>query len=443
MRIAFVAGNRERLPDPVIPLGVLSVLAACPPEHERIFVDLCFEADPHAALAVTLADFRPDLVAIGIRNLQDNAYGPLDAAIDYYRSLVAVVRAHAPEARVVLGGGGFSILPEALLVEIGADVGIAGEGEVAFAALVEALSRGTALARVPGIVRLDRGRAVRSPRPAGLASLDTLPLVDRRLVDRRHYELCGTDSVQTKRGCPMLCSYCSYPQIEGRTHRLRDPERVVDELALALEAGARHVFVVDAVFNLPARHARAVCDAIVRRGLSTPWTAYVNPVCFDPPLAEAMRRAGAVGMEVGSDSGDDAVLTRLSKGFDVKAIRRLRAVARGAGLKDCHTFILGTPGETLDSVRRTLDLVVDMDPPAAILMLWNDERESLDRALAEGRRALREAILELLDRERGRHPRWVIPQLGVNFRPRMFALLRRRGLTGPLWQHLDRVDGTA
>ena len=279
---------------------------------------------------------------------------------------------------------------------------------------------------------------MRNP-PARPVDLDALPPVDRSLVDRRHYERCGTDSVQTKRGCPLACSYCTYPTIEGRTHRLRDPERVADEFERAARAGARHVFVVDAVFNLPRGHALEVCASLARRGAPLPWTAYVNPIGFDARVAEAMVRAGAVGMEVGSDSGDDDVLVRLRKGFDTKAIRRASAVAREAGLADCHTFLLGTPGETLETVRRTLDLVVEMEPSAAILMIWSDDREALDPALAEERRALRASILELVRTEHVRYPRWVVPQLGISFRKRMFALLRRRGLVGPLWQHLDRL----
>jgi radical SAM superfamily enzyme YgiQ (UPF0313 family) len=249
--------------------------------------------------------------------------------------------------------------------------------------------------------------------------------------------------VQTKRGCPLHCAYCTYPTIEGRTHRLRDPERVADDFERARAAGARHVFVVDAVFNLPSRHALEVCDALARRGAPLPWTAYVNPLGFEPRLAEAMVRAGAVGMEVGSDSGDDDVLVRLQKGFDTEAIRRASAIAREAGLKDCHTFLLGTPGETLETVRRTLDLVVEVNPSAAILMIWSDEREALEPALAAERRALRAAILELVRVEHRRYPRWVVPQLGISFRKRMFALLRRRGLAGPLWQHLDRLTAPA
>jgi radical SAM superfamily enzyme YgiQ (UPF0313 family) len=275
--------------------------------------------------------------------------------------------------------------------------------------------------------------------------LAKLPIVDRRLVDPRHHQRTGIESVQTKRGCPLKCDYCTYPGIEGRSYRLRPPSHVADELEHIREVApdVNHYFIVDSVFNLPPSHARAVCDAIADRGIGLPWTCYVNPIRFDDELAEAMARAGCVGMEIGADSGVDEVLTRLRKGFDTETIRDAQRAARGAGLKDCYTFILGTPGETMDQVRRTLDFVVDLDPFAAILMAWKDDQESLDAELARERDALREGILDMLDAERMQQHRWIIPPLRHQFQARAFERLRKSGLTGPLWQHIDMAERAA
>jgi len=67
MRIAFISANREQLPDAVIPLGILSVMAATPARHEKLFWDLCFEPDPLETVARRLRESQPDLVAIGLR----------------------------------------------------------------------------------------------------------------------------------------------------------------------------------------------------------------------------------------------------------------------------------------------------------------------------------------------------------------------------------------
>ena len=74
MKIAFVSGNREKLPDAVIPLGLLYIMASTPGCHEKVLIDLCFEEDPRTALRCKLEAIKPDLVAISMRNIQNNDY---------------------------------------------------------------------------------------------------------------------------------------------------------------------------------------------------------------------------------------------------------------------------------------------------------------------------------------------------------------------------------
>jgi len=444
VRIAFVAANRETMPDCVIPLGVLHVMASVPAGQEVVLWDLCFEPDPPGFLASALASFRPDVVAIGLRNIQSNDYSGCQANLDAYRALVGVVREHS-DAPVVVGGGGFSVMPEELMTWLQPDFGIAGEGERSFAQLVAMLERGASPPGIAGLyrweLRADGGRGVvADPTPRAWQDLDALPIPDRRWVDPRHFQRYGIDSVQTKRGCALACSYCTYPRIEGKASRQRDPARVVDEMFASLEAqpGIRHVFIVDSVFNLPPRHAKAVCRELVARGWRVPWTAYINPIGFDAELAEGMVAAGCAGVEVGSDSGVDAVLARLHKGFGTADIERLHRTCVAAGLPDCHTYILGTWGETLDDVHRTLDFCRGLDAYATILMTWVDDLESLSPELAVGRAALRDAVASLLREEGAKQPTWVMPGLGVNFDPALFAWLRRSGASGPLWQGIRR-----
>jgi len=436
MKVAFVSGNRERLPDAVLPLGLLYVMASTPARHQRVLLDLCFEPEPELALRTHVDTWAPDVVALGMRNIQRADYTGTKDSLDYYAGLIEAIRG-VSEAPVVLGGSGFSVMPEALMQRLEPDYGISGEGEQAFATLLEALEAGAGLDAVPALHRFVDGRLVSNAPPARFQDLDALPGPDRTLVDDRYYRDFGIDSVQTKRGCPLRCDYCTYPRIEGRVGRLRDPARVADEFErIARERPeAAHVFVVDSVFNLPLAHAKAVCRTLTERGNRLPWTCYANPLGFDRELAECMAAAGCAGMEVGSDSGSESALKRLRKGFTTDHVRRLHALARDAGIPDCHTFILGTPGESLDDVRRTLDFVVDLDPFSVILMVWTDDAEAVEPGLRAGRRAFRESVLEILEERKHAFPWWSIPELGVNHDRRLFRRLRQRGLRGPLWQH--------
>ncbi|MBI4703746.1 MAG: radical SAM protein [Deltaproteobacteria bacterium] len=442
MRIAFVSANREVLPDAVVPLGLLYVMANVPSCHETVLCDLLFERDPHEALAARLAELRPDVVALGMRNVQDSDYGSPAGNIDYYRGLIDTVRASS-QALVVVGGGGFSVMPAQLMEKLRPDFGIAGEGELAFAQLLDELSAGSRrFERVPSLFYFADGRLAATGHNGKFQKLDTLAWPDRRLVDPRYYSRHGIDSVQTKRGCALRCDYCTYPEIEGREVRQRDPAQVVDEMiqAVAGRPEIQHFFFVDSVFNLPPEHAAALCRELAARGPDRPWTCYVNPVGFRGELARLMAQAGCIGVEIGADSGCDEVLDRLRKGFRTADIVAAHEHCVAAGILDCHTFMLGTPGESMDDVRRTLDFCGRLAPAAAIMNIWTDDRESLEPEQAAAQREWRAKIKDVLRSVQDDFPRWAIPPVGARFDERLFRWLRAMGLRGPLWQHLGRIE---
>src|SRR3990172_1941295 len=114
-------------------------------------------------------------------------------------------------------------------------------------------------------------------------------------IDWPAYERAGgTWTVQTKRGCPLTCTYCAYPAIEGRVCRRRSAEEVVDEIERVMaRIGPRTFEIVDSTFNVPAEHAEGICREIIRRGLKINLTAMgVNPLGVSGTLFALMRRAG-------------------------------------------------------------------------------------------------------------------------------------------------------
>jgi len=437
MRIAFVSANREHLPDPVVPLGILYMMGSVGDRHEITLIDLCFEERPLDYLAAQIDRFAPDLVAVSMRNIQNADYTDTGTTLEHYDEVVHTIRGHT-SVPIVMGGGGFSVIPVELMQRFGIDYGVMGEGETAFVELVARLAAGSS--NMAGIRNLLVGAG--SPRLPELHRHDFLDLragvrPDRRWVDPRYYEHSGITSIQTKRGCAMLCDYCTYPLIEGRVIRQRTGAVVADEWEsmVAAHPAIGHVFVVDSVFNLPPRHAREISEALIARNLRTPWTCYVNPVRFDQDLADVMARAGCAGVEIGSDSGTNAGLARLKKGFTIEKIRQTSRICQQAGIKDCHTFVLGTEGEALDDVERSLDFIEALKPYGTIIMAFKDDREAVDPELAARLSEFRGRVLEAISKRASAHPRWVVPSLGLWFNPRLFSRLRKMGMRGPLWQH--------
>jgi radical SAM superfamily enzyme YgiQ (UPF0313 family) len=384
-----------------------------------------------------LGTFEPDIVALGMRNIQNADYSGTSNTLAYYDELIGVIRS-TTEAPITIGGAGFSVMPAELMKRLLPDFGISGEAEEAFPALLDRLEAGLGFDGIGNLHRLEDGNVISNGPAPGFLDMSTLSPADRSLVDPRYYERFGIESLQTKRGCPLRCDYCTYPIIEGRVGRVREPAAIVDELFASLEQqpATSHVFMVDSVFNLPKGHAKAVCREMIDRQVAIPWTCYANPLGFDLELAELMAEAGCAGMEVGADSGSDEILTRLRKGFTTEQIRNLHRLAAQVGIPDCHAFILGTPGETFDDVLRTLDFIIDLDPFSAILMAWVDDADALDSAAAREREKLRESILKRLEEHKTEFPWWSIPALGVNYDAKLFDLLRANGYDGPLWRHI-------
>lgn len=450
VRVLLVSANREMLPSPVVPLGVLYVAAAVRDggAHDVSVVDLCFVDDPIVTVRDAVKSYRPDVVGLGLRNLHDNTYGSSEPLLSYYDHVATAIRETMPQGcRLVLGGAAITLQPSTMIERLRADHAIVGEGERAFRELVDALARGDEPPRILSSAAVHRSVIASSTlisknKPASpyattpAALLDEVTPPARDLVDVRYFEVEGTDNIQTKRGCAFQCSYCDYPDLEGRKVRVRSPDSIADEmLARSRAPGVTHAFIVDSVFNVPRSHALAVCDALIARGSPLPWVCYVSPASLDEEVVARMAQAGCIGAEIGTDSGSPRVLERLNKPFTLDHVRRVRDAFRKHNISDCHTFVLGAEEETVDEARATLAFIEELDPDVAVFVVFMEDREDHDVRRATHR----EALLELLATEAPRRPGWVVPELSIRFGPKVTRLVRRERMRGPAWVHLARA----
>lgn len=355
MRVLLV--NTNRMQPPIAPVGLDYLGAALRDAgHSVELLDLCFENDPEGAIERCLAACEYDWVGVTLRNTDECYYPGRDWFLPEVRAVVE--RLHAgTRAPIVLGGVGFSIMPEAALELTGAELGIRGEGEFALRRLLSGDRE------VPGLVwRTPEGFHSMPPQFGDLA---TLPPMPRDLADNERYHREGGQiGFETKRGCDGACIYCADPVAKGPQVRLRPPEAVADELAGLAKRGIFSLHTCDAEFNRPPDHALAVCQALIDRRLGErlQWYAYCSPVPFDEELALAMRRAGCVGINFGADSADEEMLQRLGRDHNAEDIRRAVEICRKQGLVTMLDLLLGGPGETEQSVRRSLARVRDIAP---------------------------------------------------------------------------------
>ena len=204
-----------------------------------------------------------------MRNIQNADYSGTSNTLDYYDWADRTRFGRATEAPIAIGGSGFSVMPVELMERLRPDYGISGEAEEAFPGAARPTGAPAwASTRSAISIGSKTGTLVSNGPASGFLDMNTLSPADRSLVDSRYYERFGIESLQTKRGCPLRCDYCTYPIIEGRVGRVRKPAAVVDELFASLEQqpATTHVFMVDSVFNLPKGHAKAVCREMIDSG---------------------------------------------------------------------------------------------------------------------------------------------------------------------------------
>ncbi len=445
MNVLLISPNLEHLPDPVFPLGAACIAAALTQAGVACrCLDLCFSDDPLAVTTEALERHQPDLVALSLRNVDNVSYPRPVSYLPFYQALMTTIRQHS-RAPVVLGGSGFTLMPDELLDFLGADYGIAGEGENAFLQLISHLDGAAVLAQADlPIIRSGR-YPVDDP--------DRLAFPARDKFDGlRYLNSGGMGNLQTKRGCPFGCIYCTYPLIEGRTVRVRSPESICDEIEVLKAQGIDTLFLTDNEFNFPMAHALAVCREIVRRRIRIKWSAYANPAYISPELLESMQKAGCTSLEFGTDAACEPMLRRLGKSFDVRQIENAGRFCRQAGMPFCHALLLGGPGETMQTVRETLETIDRQNPTAVICMagirIFPDTRlAAVARAegrIGDGQRflepvfylsdAVKENILPYLKLFSKTHPAWIFPGLQINMDTRLQAKLRRFGRQGPLWE---------
>ncbi|MCL1979723.1 MAG: radical SAM protein [Proteobacteria bacterium] len=448
MRVLLLSPNTLTAPYPVYPLGLDYVAGSLSSAHQVRIADV--QVADQAVLADLLGEFDPEIIGIACRNIDNtDATDPL-FLLHGYRELVSWLRQRS-SAIMVCGGCGFTIMPGRIFDFLGVDYGIIGEGE-RFGLLVDALARGQDPAEISGV--LIPGGTAAQPPPWPGEIRRRLPVEDKQ--SSFYVRHGGMLNLQSKRGCSFRCLYCPYPRIEGKVHRLVEPEQVA-RIALGLQAaGARYLFITDSAFNADIDHSLAVARALRDCGLTIPWGAFFAPIMPPPGYFEAMAGAGCRHVEFGTESLARNMLQVLRKPFGPPDALAAHRQARAAGLHVAHYFLLGGPGESAATVAESLDLIEQLDKTVFFFFIGiriYPGTGLYDQALAEGQidqhtdllkpvfyqpaaielKAIEALVVARADGRRN----WLVGAGGAAIAATL-QTLHQRGFVGPLWEYLAK-----
>ncbi len=327
----------------------------------EIFDPYLVSEDPITAAKATAERFRPDVIGLGVRIIDDcivvdrleaPATEPIDVSflLPEVLELRQALREAAPEALFLVGGAGFSACPQECLEYLDVEYGVVGAGEAALVAICERW----ALEKIPGLVRRGEKQGIGAYHLGFGGPTHRDPL----------YAPANSFPVRTRIGCAMQCVYCTAANL-ARQHSSGDIGTVLDEIEQTVQ-GARErgvgrvsIFFADDEFNLPdERHPISVLEGILDRGLEKhlTWRAYFNPTPFSPRFAELVRETnGHVSITV--DSAADELLETAQKPFRRRHLDALVALLSEHGVSADLGLIFGLPGETEATIEETIDFV--------------------------------------------------------------------------------------
>ncbi len=278
------------------------------------------------------------------------------------------VKRTSPNLFVILGGAHATLLPEETLAStLEIDVIVRGEGEKSVIELLQALEHEQPLDDILGITYRKDGQVVSNPTRPTNVELDSLPFLAYHLLPWQRYKphpphgrTLPFAAIITSRGCPYSCAYCSKP-IFGNKFRAQSPERVIEEVAHYKERfGVKEIAFYDDVFTLNKKRAYAIAEGIIKRGLKIHWTCETRVDLVDKELLHHMKQAGCYAIAYGIESASQEILNILNKDITLEQVEEAVGITKEVGLQTVGYFMIGSPGESPETITKTIQLAKDL-----------------------------------------------------------------------------------
>jgi len=365
--------------------------------HTVEVFDCLFAKDRPSELDGHITRFNPDVIGISIRLVTGDI---IDESAEFntrrfdvrpdVKDMVERIK-QSSSAHIVLGGPGFNYYGPDWLEYLDLDYGIRGEAEFAFPLYLERLEEGGDIHSVPGCIYRKDGRVHKVPREL-IEDLDATALPAYELFDLdQYFEHNISAAIFTKRGCAFRCTFCPYRSLEGGHYRLKSPQRVVDEVEHIQKAKKpKMLSFCDNSFNVPKKHAEAICHELIDRKLDVSWgTGALKPVGVTENFCRLMRDAGCDYVNLAVETASEEMLRRMGRGYKPKHIRQALTSLSKSDIPFGISLLIGAPGETPETIAETLDLVDSFQMPLETwvtigICLWTHHQEVLDDARKAG-----------------------------------------------------------
>ncbi len=284
------------------------------------------------------------------------------------------------DAVVVYGGVHASTFSDRILKNHSEfDIIVFGEGEETMTELADVIKEGCCspdkLKNIKGICYRDNGTVQKTPMRPFIANIDSLPFPDRDSIGLDVYRATGhigvsskVANVLTSRGCPARCTFCESFLTMGYPFRAHSAEYVLAELRHLKERyHVRQVVFNDDTFTINYDRVKKICEGLINEKFNLKWFCFarVNTI-KDAEMLELMKASGCVQINFGVETGDENIMKSIKKGITLDQARKAFGLAHKVGIKTSAGFIFGFPGETKETIERTINFAVELNPDVAL-----------------------------------------------------------------------------
>jgi radical SAM superfamily enzyme YgiQ (UPF0313 family) len=368
---------RKVLGEVAHPLGLGYIASVIRDEHDVIILDALNLDYTDEEVTDDIKKFDPD--AIGITATTPAIYEAYNVA--------KIAKTINPDITTIIGGAHATFMAREVLEECPyLDIVVRGEGEETIQEVLHILEKKKDLSKISGITYRQNGKIIETEDRPLIKDLDTIPFPSYDLLPKLESNGVKYGVMMTSRGCPFKCTFCSSSLLGQKRWRGRSADNVVEEIQFLESRGIKEIEFLDDTFTLNSQRVIDICDRIKEEKIDLSWSCSSRVNTIDKEMAEKMKEVRCHTIFFGVESGTDWVLKSIGKGISLKDAERSVQITKDLNMNSICSFILGMPGENIDTINNTVNFAIKLDPTFAQFSIATPYpgTELFDMAVKEG-----------------------------------------------------------